>query len=241
MGALDDLRERLGEIHDLSRAASLLAWDERTMMPPAGAEARAQTLATLPRVRHEMFIDDEIGRLIDRVRSEVGEVPPGDSIDADLARVVARDGEKARRVPSDLQAEMAHASSIAENAWAEAKHRSDYAMLLPHLRENVELTERYAACFEGFPGVAHTYDALLDEYEPEMSTEQMRAVLTGLREGLVPLVQQAADSGQLQDPFLGEFPEDQQREQVAEMVSELPFPEGSWRLDPTEHPFAISI
>src|SRR3954471_1896825 len=165
VAALADLRERLGEIHDLSRAASLLAWDERTMMPPAGAETRAQTLATLARVRHEMFIDDEIGRLIDRVRSDQDDVPAGESIDADLARVVARDWEKARRVPSDLQAEMAHASSVAANAWVEARRRSDSAMLLPHLTENVELTKRYAECFEGFPGFTDTYDALLDEYE----------------------------------------------------------------------------
>jgi carboxypeptidase Taq len=243
MGAVEDIRERLGEIHDLSRAASLLAWDERTMMPAAGAETRAQTLATLARVRHEMFIDDEIGRLIDRVRSEQGEVAPGESIEADLARVVARDWEKARRVPSDLQAEMAHASSVAENAWVEARKRSDFAMLLPHLRKNVDLTKRYADCFEGFPGFTHPYDPLLDEYEPEMTTDQMRVVLTGLREGLVPLVSEAAGdgSGQAEDPFLGDFPADRQQEQVAEMISELPFPEESWRMDPTEHPFAISI
>src|SRR3954449_3631402 len=51
MGAVEDLRERLGEVHDLSRAASLLAWDERTMMPSAGAETRAPKLATLDRRR----------------------------------------------------------------------------------------------------------------------------------------------------------------------------------------------
>ena len=243
MGAIEELRERLGEIHDLSRAASLLAWDERTMMPPAGAEARAQTLATLARVRHEMFIADEIGELIDRVRSEQGDLPPGESVDADLARVVARDWEKARRVPSDLRAEMAHASSTAETAWVEARRRSDFEMLLPHLEQNVELTKRYAECYEGFPGFAHTYDALLDEYEPEMTTEQMRAVLTELREGLVPLVREAAGNGadQADDPFAGDFPADLQREQVAEMLSELPFPEGAWRIDPTAHPFALSV
>jgi carboxypeptidase Taq len=243
MAAHEDLRERLGEIHDLSRAASLLAWDERTMMPSAGAEARAQTLATLARVRHEMFCADQIGRLVDQVRSEQGDIPPGESLEADLARVVARDWEKARRVPSDLQAEMAHASSLAENAWAEAKHRSDFAMLLPHLQLNVDLTKRYAECYEGFPGFSHPYDPLLDEYEPEMTTDRMRAVLTGLREGLVPLVREAGEggTGQAEDPFRGEFPANRQREQVAEMISELPFPEGSWRMDPTEHPFAISI
>jgi carboxypeptidase Taq len=241
--AVEELRERLGAIHDLSRAASLLAWDERTMMPSGGAEARAQTLATLARVRHEMFCADDIGRLVDQVRSEQGDVAPGESIEADLARVVARDWEKARRVPSDLQAEMAHASSTAENAWVEAKQRSDFAMLLPHLQQNIDLTKRYADCFDGFPGFTHPYDPLLDEYEPEMTTDRMRAVLTGLREGLVPLVREAADSGsgESEDPFRGEFPTDGQRELVAEMISELPFPEDSWRIDPTEHPFAISI
>src|SRR5512143_724556 len=134
MAAIDDLRERLGEIHDLSRAASLLGWDERTMMPAAGAEARAQTLATLARVRHEMFCDEEIGRLIDRVRSSPeGEAPPGESVPAALVRVVARDWEKARRVPSELRAELALAGSLAENAWVEAKRDSDFALLLPHL------------------------------------------------------------------------------------------------------------
>ena len=243
MAALEELRERLGEIHDLGRAASLLGWDERTMMPKGGAEARAETLATLARVRHEMFIDDRIGSLIDQARSEVEDAPPGESIDTDLVRVVRRDWEKARRVPSELRAELARASSIAENAWVEAKERSDFAMLLPHLERNVELTRRFAECYDGFPGFSRTYDALLDEYEPEMTTEQMRVVLTELREGLVPLVAEATQNGAgpEEDPFRGEFPAGAQRELIKAAISELPFPEESWRLDPTEHPFALSI
>jgi carboxypeptidase Taq len=244
MAAIEELRERLGEIQDLGRAASLVAWDERTMMPTAGAGARAGTLATLARVRHEMFTADEIGRLIDQARSEPwADAAPGESIDADLVRIVARDWEKARRVPSELRAEMARASSIAENAWVEAKKRSDFAMLLPHLERNVELTQRFAECYDGFPGFTRTYDALLDEYEPEMTTEQMRGVLTELREGLVPLVAEATENGAEADadPFSGEFPVEAQRELLGQVISELPFPEDSWRLDPTEHPFALSI
>jgi carboxypeptidase Taq len=244
MAAIDELRDRVGEIHDLGRAATLLAWDERTMMPPAGAAARAETLATLARVRHEMFTADEIGRLIDQARSEPGaDAQPGESIDADLVRIIGRDWDKARRVPSDLRAEMARASSIAENAWVEAKERSDFAMLLPHLERNVELTRRFADCYDGFPGFSRTYDALLDEYEPQMTTDQMRDVLAELREGLVPLVAEATESGDEPDfdPFSGDFPVESQRELIRQVVGELPFPEGSWRLDPTEHPFALSI
>jgi carboxypeptidase Taq len=243
VGAYEELRERLGRIHDLSRAASLMAWDERTMMPGAGAEARAEALATLARVRHEMFCDDEIGALIDEVRGGPdGDAPPGESIPADLARVVARDWEKARRVPAELRAELARSSSVAENAWVEAKHRSDFQMLLPHLERNVELARRYADCYDGFPGFSHPYDPLLDEYEPEMTTEQMRTVLGQLREGLVPLVAEATANGDSSpDPFRGLFPVDDQKELVAEVIAELPFPDDSYRLDPTEHPFAMSV
>src|SRR4051812_31657201 len=221
MGAVDELRERVGEIHDLGRAASLLAWDERTMMPKGGAEARAETLGTLARVRHEMFIADEVGSLIDRARSEADPAATdGESIDADLVKVLSRDWDKARRVPSELSAEMARASSIAENAWVEAKERSDFGMLLPHLTRNVELTRRFAECYDGFPGFTQTYDALLDEYEPEMTTEEMRSLLTELRKGLVPLVAEATQNGGDADdgPFRGEFPVETQREVIRGLI-----------------------
>jgi carboxypeptidase Taq len=68
-------------------------------------------------------------------------------------------------------------------------------------------------------------------------------VLADLREGLVPLVADATDNGADSngDPFRGEFPAEPQRELVEQLIGNLPFPEGSWRIDPTEHPFAISI
>ncbi|HET8976094.1 MAG TPA: carboxypeptidase M32 [Solirubrobacterales bacterium] len=240
---LPELRDRLGEIHDLGRAAALLAWDERTMMPPGGAESRAQQLATLAKVRHEMFSEDRVGELIEEARGELdGAAEPGESIDADLIRVVARDWAKARRVPSSLRAEMASAAVTAERAWVDAKRDSDFAALLPHLERNFELAREFGRCYEGFPGFEHPYDPLLDEYEPETSTAQMRALLAELREGLVPLVAEATAGGPpVPDPFRGEFDADAQRALLREMLAELPFPEGSYRIDPTDHPFAISI
>ena len=256
MTAIDDLRARLAEIGDLSRAAALLAWDERTMMPVAGGEARSNQHATLAKVRHEMFCDDEIGRLLESAAGDVDGAEAGesseDSINADLVRLVSRDWEKARRVPSELRAEMARAGSIGEQAWVEARKASDFSMLFPHLEKNVELARRYADCYEGFEDFSHPYDPLLDEYEPQMGTEAMRSVLGELREGLVPIVKEATEGepassddgardGVAGDVFHGDFPEAAQRELIAEMIGEMPFPEGGWRIDPTDHPFAITI
>ncbi len=57
--ALADLKQRLAEIADLSRAAGVLGWDQRVTMPPLGTESRAESLATLGRIIHEAFVSDE--------------------------------------------------------------------------------------------------------------------------------------------------------------------------------------
>ncbi len=103
--ALQELRARLAEVSDLSRAAGVLGWDQRVTMPPRGTEARAEQLSTLGRIVHERFTDDEVGRLLDRAEPLV-EAQPYDSDDRSLVRVTRRDWEKARRVPTELRAEM---------------------------------------------------------------------------------------------------------------------------------------
>jgi carboxypeptidase Taq len=239
---MTELRARLAEIADLGRAAAVLAWDERTMMPPGGSEARAEQLATLAAVRHRLFASDEIGALIEAARPEVDRLEP-DAEPRALVRVVARDWEKARRVPAELRADLARAAALGETAWRAARAESDFELLRPQLERNVELLRRFADCYEGFGDFEHPYDPLLDEYEPGMPTERMRGLLGELRAGLAPLVAVVtARPDAVDDSCLrGSFPLPAQRELVATMVAELPLEPGSWRLDPTAHPFASAI
>src|SRR3954447_25231786 len=239
---LETLRERLAEINDLGRARALLGWDERTQMPPAGAEMRAEQLATLARVRHEMLVSDELGRLLEAAQAETEQLPY-DSDDASLVRVASRGWEKARRVPADLRAEITRTSSISEHAWADARADSDFAAFLPHLHRNVDLTPRYAACFDGFEGFVHDFDPLLDDFEPGMTTPEAIAVLGDLRDGIRPLVAAVAESGETVDDSClhGDFPLDDQETLARVVVEELPLQEGAWRLDQTLHPFATAI
>src|ERR671915_1909160 len=117
---LRELRERLAETSDLRKSLLLLGWDQRVTMPAGGAEARANALATLGRLEHERFVDDEVGRLLERLRP-YEESLEYDSDDASLIRVVRRDWEKARRVPTDLRAEMVRATSQGHFVWVEAR------------------------------------------------------------------------------------------------------------------------
>jgi carboxypeptidase Taq len=239
---LEDLRERLAEISDLGRARALLGWDERTQMPPAGAEVRAEQVATLARIRHQKLVSDELGRLIEAAAGET-EGLDYDSDDASLVRVARRGWEKARRVPADLRAELTRTASLAEHAWMDARTTSDFQAFLPHLRHNVELRHRYADCFEGFDAFVHEFDPLLDDFEPGMTTPEMTAVLGELRDGIRPLIAAVAESdADVDDSCLhGDFPLDAQETLAREVVEALPLQKGAWRLDQTMHPFATAI
>src|SRR5687768_17923963 len=95
---LDQLKEKLGEVADIGRAASVLAWDQQVNMPPGGNEARGQQLATLSKIAQEKFITDEVGRLIDDLKHELN---GADSDEAALVRV-ARSEEHTSELQSRL-------------------------------------------------------------------------------------------------------------------------------------------
>jgi carboxypeptidase Taq len=228
------LRERLAEVSDLTKAATLLVWDQRVMMPPGGAEARAEALATVSRIAQERFIDDEVGSLLEELRG-LEESSDYDSFEASLVRITRREYEKATCVSPELVGEMRRASALGLSAWGPAKAESDFERIRPHLETQLELRRRYVACF---PPADETYDILLDDYEPLMKTAEVRSVFDGLKEELVPLVEEIGEAGDVDDSFLsGEFDVATQRELGLEIVRAFGYSDDEWRLDPTAHPF----
>src|SRR3712207_7672802 len=51
------LMDRLAVVRDLRSARSLLFWDQQTYMPAGGVAGRAEQMATLSRLGHEMLAD----------------------------------------------------------------------------------------------------------------------------------------------------------------------------------------
>ena len=88
---------------------------------PAAAPMRAEQLATLTALRHRSLASDELGRLLDAAAAAARRRPSARLFEASLVRVTRRDWDKARRVPTELRAEIARATSIAEHAWEAAR------------------------------------------------------------------------------------------------------------------------
>jgi carboxypeptidase Taq len=231
---LDQLKRLLGENDDLRKAATLLFWDQRVMMPPGGSEARADALATVSRLTHERFVDPEMGNLLEDLKG-LEETLDYESDDACLIRVTRRDFEKAVRVPPELTGEIRRASALAVADWGAAKANADYDAMRPHLEKHLELKHRYVECFDT---PEETYDVLLDDFEPGMKTAEVRAIFDTLKEELLPLIKEIGEAGDVDDSFLtGEFDPDVQRAFSLEIVRRLGFTDEEWRLDTTAHPF----
>jgi carboxypeptidase Taq len=233
--ALTQLKERLARVTDVERVLRVLAWDQQTMMPPAGWKHRGDHLATLSRIRHETLISNETVRLLDELSGTEDSLDPA-SDDGALIRLARRDYEKAVKVPTELRAEMTRTATEARTIWVQARAESNFELFRPMLERTYELRNEYIGCFDD---VQEPYDILLDDFEPETTTAEVAETFAELKAELIPLIAELRDQ-QVDDSFLrgGTFPVDAQERLAKEVVTLFGFRPDTWRLDPTEHPFA---
>lgn len=231
MDALEELRGRLAEVCDLSAIAMLAGWDQQVMMPAQGGQARAEQLSSLARVIHERATDPALGDLL----GALADADLGD-VDADVVRLALRDYERAQRVPADLAAELARASTEGHERWVAARAQDDFAAFAPALERNVQLAREHGRCLAGEDETP--YEALLAEYDFGLRTDRLRVLFGELAERLPPLVHAASEAGPRPWP---EIPEAAQREAVARTLMRLGVEETSWRVDVAPHPFSAFI
>ncbi len=233
---LEQLKERLGEVEDIGRAASVLSWDQQVNMPPGGNEARGQQLATLSKIAQEKFISDEVGRLIDDLKQELN---GADSDEAALVRVAGRNYDKAKRVPPSFIAEQAIVTSKAFEAWVEARSKSDFSIFRPHLEKVVELVHKYISFF---PSGDHPYDTLLDDYEPGMKTSDVQSIFDGLRPKQVKLIKAIASKKQVKDDFLfKKYNEKKLMDFGEQVITRFGYDWARGRQDKAPHPFETTF
>ena len=235
---INRLKAILAEISDLDHATALLAWDMQTYMPPAGAEGRGNQLALLERLAHERVTSPELGILLDELKPYVASLEP-DSDEARLVKVTARNYDKALRIPARHIEESARLIALAEQAWMEARQKSDFSIFQPYLERTVALRQEYASFF---PGIDHPYDALLDDFEPGMKTAEVIAIFEGLRPKQVELIKAIAAKPQVEDAFLHQpFEATRQWGFGKQVISKFGFDWKRGRQDKSAHPFTMEI
>lgn len=231
-----ELEKRFARMSAVNRAGAILNWDRSTMMPPGASEDRADQLATLNVVAHEMMVAPDMPDLLARAEEARGKL---DSWRSANLREMRHAWIHASALPADLVEARTRAASACEMVWREAKKNADYKSLLPTFTEVLKVTIEAGQAKAAALGLP-LYDALLDEYEPGGRSARIDTLFAELKSFLPGMLAQVLDrqaSGPQPLPLDGPFPVEAQRALGTEMARSLGFDFHSGRLDVSAHPF----
>ncbi len=227
------------EVAILNSTQSLLGWDERTKLPPAGGEYRAEQMSYLAGFTHKKLTAPEVGDWLAELADSNLAADPHSDAGADILNM-RRDYDRKTKLPQALVEELAKLSVLGQQLWVEARKANDFARFRPLLERTIELKRQEAAAI-GYD--KEPYDALLDEFEPGAKTSEVAHALNGLREQLVPLV--AAIAASPHKPNLaalhGNYPVDLQEQFGRRCSTAIGFDFNQGRLDTTNHPFCAGM
>jgi len=228
------LVDRFRRIALIGEAAGMLQWDMAAIMPPGGAESRAEQLAVLRQTAHGLRTDPVVADWIEAAAAL--DLPADAAANLDLMR---REAVRARALPGDLVAALSRAGSACEMAWRRARPADDYAAVLPLLGEVVRLAREEAAAFAAALDL-DPYDALLDGYEPGLTTatvDRLFGALAGFLPDLLDCILARQDERPAPLPIPGPFPVAAQRALGVRLMEAAGFDFDHGRLDTSDHPF----
>jgi len=223
----------------LTTTQSLLGFDERTKLPPAGGPYRAEQMSYLAGVIHQRQTAPQLGEWLAQLADSPLAAGPHSDAGADIAGM-RRDYNRKTKLPQALVEELARLAVIGQQMWALARKANDFARFQPLLERIVELKRQEAAAI-GYQDVP--YDALLDEYEPGAKTKEVERALAGLREQLVPLVAEIAASPRRPDlgPLRRHYPISMQEKFGREAAAAIGYDLTAGGLEVTNHPFCTTL
>jgi len=223
----------------LASCHQLLQWDAEICMPRAGVQHRGEQMALIAGLAHDRATDPRLGDLLGTVEGSSLVADP-ESVEAVNVRERRRDYDRETKLPRRLVEELARVSAMSSQAWSEARDHDDFASFAPWLEKTFELAREKA---DAYGYTSARYDALLDEYEPGMTTAQLTDLFTGLRAQLVPLVDSLRDSSSesKSEASAGEFPLDRQRKFSEGVAVKLGFDIEGGRFDLGPHPFCTFL
>lgn len=228
------LTAALREIGNLSSIQALLDWDSETCMPEGGLSIRAEQVALVASLVHKRRSAESLGALLKRLESNSDR--PSDHAAQTNLREARRAYDRATRIPTQLVERLSRATIIGKEAWGKARAAADFAAFAPHLGEIVDIMREMAERI-GYAG--EPYDALLDEYEPGMTSAEVERVFASLRRPLAEFVRQIRHAPRKPDASIlhRPFPVESQRRLCRLIAERIGFDFARGRIDESKHPF----
>jgi len=236
------LLEKTKNIVTLSSAAAILHWDMETKMPPKGIKMRSLQLAMLSRIGHKMSTDPEIGRLLEETIKHP-EYSKLDPVHKRNLYLINKHYNEQTKLPEELVVETSKQQAVTIDTWKKAKADKDFLKFKPELEKLFNLKKQAAEILMQVKETATPYDALIDIFEPKMTSDAISKVFKELQKGLTSLIRKCEASTKQPDTSIlkrGVPIETQQKigKLLAEFIGyDVTSAESGGRIDETEHPF----
>lgn len=235
--AYAQLSHTFTRLYRFKHLASIVGWDHAAVMPPKGNHARSAAMAELGVLMHDMLTDRSLKEKIDQASQE--SLQP---IERANLREMKRSWEAANLLPSSLVEAMTLANSKCEHAWREQRPANDWKAFAPNLKEVVHLAREQARLLADAKATTR-YDALMDMYEPGMSSTQIDVIFGDVKNWLPDLIANArkkqADEAVVATK--GPFPIAKQKALGLAVMKLLQFDFDGGRLDESTHPFCGGV
>ncbi|MDG2265128.1 MAG: carboxypeptidase M32 [Candidatus Marinamargulisbacteria bacterium] len=236
--SLDGLIQCIKPLGVLDSIASVLGWDEETWMPPNGIHRRSEQSAVLAQITHERWVSDEFRRVLSpHVDLNTGVVNPDYTpIESRLVAETYRQWRKKTAIPTAFAARWATLTSEAQHCWQTARNQNDYAQFAPHL-DKIVTAVREKVQYLGYSD--HPYDALLDCFEPGMTTQRLTTIFDPLKQGIRQKLAQCSGGNR---PYIsGVFDTNKQWDLGVMILKKMGFDFNRGRQDQSAHPFTTTF
>ncbi len=216
---------------------AIAGWDMQTMMPAGGSQARGEALAELSVLRHEILTAKQVGVWLEQAQQE-----SLNDVEAANLLEMRRAWQQASLLPASLVEAKSIAGSRCEHAWRQQRPANDWQGFAANLKEVVRLSREEAEIRAQANGCSR-YDALLDIFEPGMTSAQLDRTFGDLKQWLPQLLQQIVDKQSAETVMLpqGPFAVESQRQLGLSIMQRLGFDFNAGRLDVSAHPFCGGV
>ena len=232
MNNYNDYVNHSKKITDINMSMAILGWDQETKMPKNGSKFRAQQLSTLAEISHELSTKKNFGILLNNLNAD-------DSLNPDQRRNISlslKAFNKSKKYKSEFIIEESNLVSNAFQQWRLAKEKNDFSMFESSLTKLVAL--RIKECeILGYDN--HPYDALLNQYEPGLTTNEVDDIFSNVKEFLVPFIKNILKSNKIDDSFFyKKYSNNKQWDFGIELLKKMEYNFDSGRQDLSAHPFS---
>jgi carboxypeptidase Taq len=225
------------ELSLLGGIGALLGWDQMTYMPPKGIQERSDQMALLSRLSHERIISDTFYHHIQNLEQKITTLPEPDQ---HIIKRLKEDVDKARKIPPAFTEKLSKTTTLAYQAWEDARTHNTYKTFAPHLDHIIQLERDYTDYIK-LPGPA--YNSLLDDYEEGMTVDKLKTEFHTLRTHLTTILKKIEETPryQHQKPFTDSLTLKQQQTLSAHLLKHMNLPPEETRLDVSTHPFTTTL